>query len=123
MDERRGRGGLGRPVSFARYDVVIVPFPFTDRPVIRRRPALVLSDAAWNAASGHVVCAMITSAERSRWEGDLELRDLAAAGLRAECVVRMKLFTLEAGLVVRQAGALGEADRAGVAEVVARVLA
>ena len=97
-------------MTFERFDIVIVPFPFTDLPVTRRRPALVLSTAAWNAASGHIVCAMITSAGRSSWPLDLPVNDLAAAGLNAPCVVRMKLFTIEAGVVVRRAGVLGRGD-------------
>lgn len=70
-------------VSLARFDVVIVPFPFTDRPVVRRRPALVVSATEWNAASGHVVAAMITSARQSSWPSDVPLTELAAAGLSA----------------------------------------
>lgn len=101
-------------MSYARFDVVIVPFPFTDRPVVRRRPALVVSAATWNAASGHVVAAMITSARQSAWPRDVPIGDLAAAGLKAACVVRAKLFTLEAGLVIRRAGSLADGDAAGV---------
>ncbi len=110
-------------MSFTKWDVVIVPFPFTDKPVVRRRPALVLSAAAWNAATRSVVCAMISSAARSVWAGDVAVRDLATAGLRAACVVRMKLFTLEAALVVERAGTLGEADRVGVGAALAGVFA
>ena len=29
-------------------DVVAVPFPFTERPAVKRRPALVVSSAAFN---------------------------------------------------------------------------
>lgn len=43
--------------------VMRMSFPFTDRAASKNRPALVLSDAAaFNAAAGHVVLAMITSA-------------------------------------------------------------
>ena len=101
-------------MKFERFDIVIVPFPFTDLPVTRRRPALVLSAAAWNAASGHIVCAMITSAGRSSWPLDVPVTDLASAGLTAPCVVRMKLFTIEAGFVVRRAGALGREDAVAI---------
>lgn len=97
-----------------RFDVVVVPFPFTDLPVARRRPALVISGSGWNRASGHIVCAMITVAKRSDWPLDTAIVDLAAAGLTRSCVVRMKLFTLDAALVVRRTGRLGAADSVGV---------
>lgn len=109
-------------MTHARFDVVIVPFPFTDRPVVRRRPALVISSTEWNAASGHVVFVMITSARQSAWPHDVALTDLVTAGLNAACVVRMKLFTLEAGLVIRRAGTLGGEDAAAVERALAAVL-
>ena len=49
--------------SFERFDIVRVPFPFTDRHADKNRPALVLSDsAAFNRPAGHGVMAMVTSA-------------------------------------------------------------
>ena len=101
-------------MTFDAGDVIIVPFPFTDRTTSKRRPALVLSNTAFNTATGHVIAAMITSAKQSAWASDVTITDLAAAGLAVPCVVRMKLFTLEAGLVVRKAGRLGAGDAAGV---------
>jgi len=101
-------------VIFDAGDVIIVPFPFTDRTTTKRRPALVLSNAAFNTATGHIIAAMITSAKQSAWASDVAITDLAAAGLAVPCVVRMKLFTLEAGLVVRSAGRLGAGDAAEV---------
>ena len=109
-------------MTYARFDVVIVPFPFTDRPVVRRRPALVVSTTEWNAASGHIVAAMITSARQSSWPRDVPLTGLAAAGLTARCVVRMKLLTLEEGLVIRRAGGLKGADATAVEEALAATL-
>lgn len=53
-------------MSFEAFDVVVVPFPFTDRSTTKRRPALVLSDRdMFNARVGQVVMAMITSAKNS----------------------------------------------------------
>ena len=37
---------------FDRFDVVSVPFPYTDRPVRQRRPALVVSQPAHERATG-----------------------------------------------------------------------
>lgn len=92
------------------WDVVVVPFPFTDRAGDKRRPALVLSRRAFND-KGHTVLAMITSAAHDPWPGDVELADLAAAGLRTACLVRLKLFTLDNRLLVKRIGQIAERDR------------
>ena len=106
----------------ARFDVIVVPFPFTDQAASRRRPALILSNPAWNTASGHAICAMITSARQSGWPLDVPITDLASAGLTTPCLVRMKLFTLDNKLIVRRAGALGQGDAAAVTAAIEQCL-
>lgn len=97
-------------------DDVVVPFPFTERLASKRRPALVCSSATYNGATRHVVLAMITTARHSKWPGDVPIRDLHAAGLPAPSIVRWKLFTLDASLIIRQAGTLAGEDRRDCAE-------
>ncbi|MBN4082202.1 type II toxin-antitoxin system PemK/MazF family toxin [Mariprofundus ferrooxydans] len=98
-------------MSYNVHDIVVVPFPFTDRESSKRRPALVLSGANhFNAQIGQSVLAMITSAANSAWPLDVEIHDLDAAGLTSASVVRMKLFTLDHQLILRKAGTLSEAD-------------
>jgi mRNA interferase MazF len=110
-------------VTFEAFDVVVVPFPFTDRRATKRRPALVLSEnKAFNRPVGHLVLAMITSAGNAAWPLDTPVSDLVAAGLPAPSVVRMKLFTLDATLVLRRAGTLAGADRKAVKAALARLL-
>ena len=102
-------------MSFEAFDVVVVPFPFTDRATTKRRPALVLSDSsAFNRPAGHSVLAMITSAKNSDWPLDVEIQDLDSAGLPSASIVRMKLFTLDDNLVIRKAGKLAKMDRTSV---------
>ena len=100
--------------TFKPFEVVVVPFPFTDSAATKRRPALVLSAEGFNSRAAHVVLAMITSRENRGWPLDTEIRELRAAGLSHASVVRMKLFTLDERFVLRKAGALAEADRAAV---------
>jgi len=98
-------------MSYNTHDVVVVPFPFTDKTSSKRRPALVLSDAhAFNAQVGHAVLAMITSAANASWPLDIEITNLDAAGLTAASVVRMKLFTLDHQLILRKIGKLSPTD-------------
>jgi mRNA interferase MazF len=110
-------------VTFEAFDVVVVPFPFTDRTTTKRRPALVLSDAgAFNTQVGQSVLAMITSARNSDWPLDVEIDNLDSAGLPSASVVRMKLFTLDDQLVIRRAGSLAENDRRQVADALRRLM-
>jgi len=110
-------------VTYKAFDVVVVPFPFTDRATTKRRPALVLSDAkSFNQPVGHSVLAMITSASHSAWPLDINITDLDAAGLTSASIIRMKLFTLDHQLIIRKAGSLSEKDRAAVQQVLKKLL-
>jgi mRNA interferase MazF len=93
------------------YDVVVVPFPFTDRTTSKRRPALVLSNSSFNQTQSNSVFAMITSANQTDWLGDYPIVDFKSAGLTNPCVVRLKLFTLDHRLVIRKAGKLCSPDQ------------
>lgn len=99
---------------FESFAVVRVPFPFTDRTAQKRRPALVVSRPDFQATSGHLVLAMVTSARQSAWPHDWLIQDLQAAGLTVPCLVRMKLFSLDERLVLGDLGLLAGVDQAGV---------
>lgn len=110
-------------MSFERFRVVRVPFPFTDRNATKNRPALVLSDAeAFNAPAGHTVLAMITSVETPDWPLDCPLHDLDQAGLPVPSKLRFKLFTLDNRLVRGELGRLSAADAKRVAQGLSTLL-
>ena len=102
--------------SLKPFALVRVPFPFSDRNAQKRRPALVLSQPDFQQRSGHVLLAMVTSANQSSWPLDWLVQELEPAGLRQPCLVRMKLFTLDERLLLGQLGALAETDRLGVSQ-------
>ena len=93
-----------------QWDVVVVPFPFSTQAGEKRRPAVALSSRRFNRG-GHTILVMVTSAEHSPWAGDTPITGLSTAGLRAQCMVRLKLFTLDNRLLLRRLGALDAADR------------
>ena len=102
------------------WDVVTVPFPFTDRAAQKRRPALVLSQKSFNR-QGHTLMAMITSAV-APWPSDTSIRNISSAGLSQPCVVRPKLFTLDSRLILRRIGQLADEDRQHVSEALRAIL-
>lgn len=105
----------GPTPTFETWDIVRVPFPYTDRPVRQRRPALVISAGDLQTRHGLVWVAMITSAENRGWSGDVAVSDLAAAGLPAASIVRpAKIATIEARDAERL-GALPPSERVPIA--------
>jgi len=93
-----------------RFDVVIVPFPFSDLPKSKKRKALVITNKKFNQANGNSILLMITSAIKSDWLFDVKISDLKTAGLNKDCVVRMKSFTLDNGLLMDRCGSLSSND-------------
>lgn len=109
--------------AFQAYDVIIVPFPYADRFAEKRRPALVISNAAL-AKFGILWVAMITSAANDPWKCDVPIADLDRAGLPAQSVIRTaKIACIEPGRVVRRAGAIGPSEASIVAERIGDFLA
>jgi mRNA interferase MazF len=104
-------------------DVVVVPFPFVDRPIVKRRPALVLSSLDFNAGNEQSVLAMITTGAGSSWPSDIGIGDRDAAGLAHRSVIRWKLFTLPNTAILRKLGTLSGSDRSAVSRAARRTLA
>lgn len=100
-------------MTFNKYEVVVVPFPFTDRKTEKRRPALVLSGNEFNKNINHAVLAMITSQKNPDWPLDVPIA-AKKAGLNAPSKVRMKLLTLDCRLIIKKVGKLASKDQKSV---------
>ena len=109
--------------SFRPWDVVRVPFPYTDRPMRQHRPALVVAAGLGSNADELLWVLMITSAENRPWGSDVGISNLRAAGLPAPSLVRCaKIATIQAG-DAQKIGAISASDRAAVRESLAALLA
>jgi mRNA interferase MazF len=107
----------GAPMpTFEVWDIVKVPFPYTDRPVRQWRPALAIAAGRLEDNYGLIWALLITSAENRGWSDDIPISNLSAAGLPAPSVVRCaKVATIEAADAQR-VGRLPAPDRAKVSE-------
>ena len=98
------------PPTYRSGDVIVVPFPYSDRLAQKRRPALVVSNDSLHAL-GLVWAVMITSAKNSSQSHDMAIVDLVRAGLSASSVIRpTKIACLEPARILRVAGTLSEAE-------------
>ncbi|MDY6953581.1 MAG: type II toxin-antitoxin system PemK/MazF family toxin [Thermodesulfobacteriota bacterium] len=107
---------------YEQFDVVVVPFPFSDRFARKRRPALVLSrKSTFGDKVQHSVLAMITSKKNTPWPLDVPIQNGKSAGLTAPSVIRMKLFTLDNQLILRTVGRLSKTDQAQLKEALSQL--
>jgi len=97
-------------VIYDRFDVVKVPFPFTDKHSTKVRPALVVSNSVFNGTTGKTVLAMITSTTKNEWLHDTPVTDLGTAGLTVQSLIRMKIFTIDNPLILQRLGRLAVDD-------------
>ena len=105
---------------FKAFDVVVIPFPFTDRDASKRRPALVISNALFNQQHDQLVLAMITTTSDNVWPSDVSLTHWQEVGLKVACHFRLKLFTLDQNLVLKTLGRLSSQDAKSVQAVLVK---
>lgn len=107
------------------YEIVKVPFPFTDIKASKVRPALILSSAKhFNAKVGLSVMAMITSVKSppDPWPTDILIEKLQVTGLPVPSIIRFKLFTLDHRLILGRLGNLSEIDKSHVKHKLKEIL-
>ena len=91
--------------TIKQWDVVVVPFPYSDKRAEKRRPALVMSSDKFNKETGLLWVAMITSTPNIGWHGDVEIPVAGKSGLTSLSIIRnAKLATIERDHVVRVIG-------------------
>lgn len=105
------------------FSIVTVPFPFTDKAINKRRPALVISTEIFQQETGHITLMMITSAKHSKWFGDYQLINLNGTGMSQEAFVRQKIFTLDLRLIVKLIGCLSKKDSEAINVILKKCIA
>lgn len=110
-------------MAFAQGDILVLPFPYSDRLAEKRRPAVVISKPSLERKHGLVWVAMITSDRGVAKNADVKISDLKRAGLPSPSLVRaVKLATIEPARVVRVAGTLTRANLEAVLATVRELI-
>lgn len=104
-------------------DVVLVPFPFTDQTDAKKRPAVVVSSAAYNSARRDLVLMAVTSQVRAAAGiGEVTVAEWKKAGLLKPSVIKPVLTTVERGLILRLLGQLETHDQSALRDALRLIL-
>ena len=109
--------------GYNQGDVILVAYPFGERAGGRKRPVLVISPNTYNRATGELLIAQVTSrVSAPARPGDYAIEGWKEANLPRPALVRSRLATLKASLVLRKLGTLTEGDWRGVREALGTVI-
>jgi len=95
----------------SRGDIVLVPVPFTDLTTHRRRPVIVVSNDAYQAATQDFVCvAMTSNLKDDPYSFEITTADLVEGSLNHPGRVRAdKIFTLAQAIILARFGRVNTA--------------
>jgi mRNA interferase MazF len=110
-------------MPFEFGDTVLVPFPFTNQTSSKKRPAVIVSNRAYNQAKPDMILMAITSQfHPTPALGEVWLGQWQAAGLLKPSAIKPIFATLEQRMVIRQLGTLTVPDRSALKQAVARII-
>ena len=106
-----------------RGDVVLLDLPFSDATGRKKRPALVIANAAYlESTTDLIVCAITSQQAVARIAGSTSLMSWKEAGLIKPSVVKASLHTVDRALIERRLGRLDGSDLQVVDEALRSVL-
>lgn len=95
-----------------QWDIVVLPFPFTDKNSTKNRPALVVSSNQTIKDYDLIWVCMITSAKNEEWVGDVRVDDLEYAKLPAVSYIRpVKIACIEQNHIRKKLGTISNSLR------------
>lgn len=101
--------------TYSRGDVVLVPFPFSDRTASKFRPALVVNGDRYYQITNDLILAKITGNLNGRHSpGDHHLANWQQAGLLNPSIVKAHLVTLHSSLIKKTIGQMPPNDMQAV---------
>jgi len=95
---------------YKKWEIVLVPFPFSDLSSAKRRPALIVSPDLYNTGKDIVIAYITSQMNISPRFGDYNLQKWKEAGLPKPSKVRMKFATLDKSIIVKKLGKLEKED-------------
>lgn len=96
--------------AYKRWDVVLVPFPFTDFSTPKKRPTVIVSPDDYNSLEDVILMFITSNVDVPHKPGDYKIREWEKSGLLKPSMARMKFATIRKTIILRKIGALQTKD-------------
>ena len=93
---------------YKKWDIVLVPFPFTDSKSKKKRPVLIVSPEQYNESKNVIVLQI--SSKKDIYDEDYKIKDWESANLPASAYIKMKFATIKQEIIYKKIGRLPEID-------------
>jgi mRNA interferase MazF len=101
-----------------KWDVILVPFPFTDLSQSKKRPAVILTDPDCPGLDDVVIGFLTSNLATSLKPSDYNISLYPQAGLPLPTRFKLKLATINRSIIVKRLGSLELIDREGISRVI-----
>ena len=97
-------------MNYEKWDIVLVPFPFTDLSTSKKRPALIISPNEYNEKLDVVIAFITSNLDLEYRIGDYKIREWKQSNLPKPSMLRMKFATIDKSIIIKKLGRLNEYD-------------
>ena len=107
-------------MTYNQWEIVLLPFPYTDLSAKKRRPGVILSPTGYDAGADVVILFLTSNLKSESKPGDYELTQWEHANLPKPSKIRMKFMTLDKSLILKKIGLIHPEDVKGIKKKMAR---
>ncbi len=93
-----------------KWDIILVPFPFTNLTSVKQRPGLVLSPDSYNKGQDVVIAFITSNLQSLQRVGDYFIENWEESGLPKPSMIRMKFATIDRSIIRKKIGKLRKSD-------------
>jgi len=96
--------------TYKKWDIILVPFPFTDLTPTKKRPALIISPDEYNEKFDIVIAFITSKLDLEYRSGDYKIQEWEKSNLPKPSMIRMKFATIDKPAILKKIGRLSEKD-------------
>ena len=97
-------------MNYKKWEIVIVPFPFTNFTTTKKRPALIISPDEYNERLDVLIAFITSNLDSEYCVGDYKISEWQKSNLPKPSMLRMKFATIDQSIIIKKLGRLREKD-------------